>query len=69
MKANGDLGTREAEGSLLTCCPQSEDWRSRKVRKTLEIVNAKTLTIEKFRSRHGGDCVEKQRHKIFKRGN
>lgn len=62
VKIYGDLGTREAEGSLLTCPPQSEDWRSRKVRKTLETVNAKTLTIEKLRSRHGGDCWE--RHKL-----
>lgn len=49
----GDLGTREVVCSF--ACPQSEVWRSRRVRNTLEIVNAKTLTIEKLRKRHDGD--------------
>lgn len=38
------------------------------MRKTLEIVNAKTLKIEKLRSRHGGDYRKTNRKDIkFKR--
>lgn len=57
VRRGGILGSREDDCSLLlACCPQSEVCRSRSVRKTFEIVNAKTLTIEKFLKRHGGDC-------------
>lgn len=61
-KVSEDLGTREeVDCSLLKCCPQSEVWRSLSVRNTLEIVSAKTLNIEKFRRRHGGDYEKYKR--------
>lgn len=49
--------------SLFKWCPQS-DCNKRSVRKTFEMVKASTLTIEKFRRRHGVYSVEDKVRKL-----